>query len=61
MPGTDDLGRDVPTPPHPQKPKAVVSGDRIRLEFQIEDLAKQLKINRGVLVANGCNGCSSCS
>ena len=38
-----------------------VSGDRIQLEFLIEDLAKRLVIDRGPLVANGCNGCSSCS
>ena len=45
----------------PEKLKATISGDRVQLEFLIEDLAKQLIIDRGVLVANGCNGCNSCS
>ena len=35
--------------------------DRLQIEFVIEDLAKQLIIDRGGLVANGCNGCNSCS
>jgi hypothetical protein len=41
--------------------KTKIVGDRVQLEFLIEDLAKQLVIDRGSLVANGCNGCSSCS
>jgi hypothetical protein len=46
----------------PEKVKVkTLSGDRIQLEFLIEDLAKQLIIDRGPLVANGCNGCNSCS
>lgn len=38
-----------------------VVGDKVRLEFLIEDLARQLIIDRGSLVANGCNGCNSCA
>jgi hypothetical protein len=61
--------RSVPSPVEPApaaEPKKairkIVQGpERIQIEFLIEDLAKQLIIDRGGLVANGCNGCNSCS
>ena len=41
--------------------KMSIKPDRVQIEFLIEDLARQLIIDRGRLVANGCNGCSSCA
>ena len=37
----------------------VVGKDRAQIEFNIDDLANQLKIDRGVesMNCNGCNGC----
>jgi hypothetical protein len=54
QPKADQTGAATPT-------QATVLQDRIQIEFLIEDLAKQLIIDRGRLVANGCNGCNSCS
>lgn len=38
-----------------------IGPDRIQIEFLIDDLVKELIKDRGGLVANGCNGCSTCS
>jgi hypothetical protein len=42
--------------------RKVVGPDRVRVEFQIDDLVRELIKERGTLVADlGCNGCSACS
>lgn len=37
----------------------VVDKERVQVEFLIDDLVRQLKIERGVDALN-CNGCNSC-
>jgi len=57
----DDKGTTTEKLPEEDQLKARITGDRVRLEFLIEDLAKQLIIDRGKPGITGCNGCNSCS
>lgn len=50
------------TPPHPQTPKiTAVPGNKVQVEFQIDDLIRRLLPVQAAGHCGGCNGCSGCS
>jgi hypothetical protein len=50
----------TPSPKLPSGPK--LAGNKVQVEFQIDDLISRLGLNPGRLASHcgGCNGCSGC-